>query len=68
MNGEPPGLVDADEIEPPGLVGGEGEADLIGLSQPAMPREQVMCAAVSCGRTADEGMGRRSMHPILVSL
>ena len=29
-----PTVIDADEIEPPGLVGGEGEADLVGV-QPA---------------------------------
>ena len=30
MDGETLGVIDADEIEPPGLVGGEGKADVIG--------------------------------------
>ena len=34
MNGKPSTIVDAHEVEPTGLVGGEDEADLIGL-QPA---------------------------------
>src|ERR1700722_2248429 len=52
VNGKPLRVVDTDQIEPPGLVGGEGEADLIGVEPAAMPREHVMCAAVSCGSAA----------------
>jgi hypothetical protein len=31
VNRKTSGVIDADEIKPPGLVGGEGETDLIGL-------------------------------------
>ena len=41
VNSKPTGVVDADEIEPPGLVGGEGEADLIGA--------QPVCQATRAG-------------------